>query len=139
MPDSVHMKKVTFLVLIVLAGSFRAGQAYAAGSLRCGSRLISITDGDYGFDARRGNELRAREGDAKAVVWLKDGPPVEMQRKNAFDISVQRSEDEDFLYVEKHFIPVLDEEWVYDPGPGKNHQRLIFENNSLARIVALKT
>ncbi len=100
-------------------------------------RLVSIKEGSYGFDAV--GKGTPDKGDSRAEVWMKYGPTDDVHKSVSYDVRVSREKRGDRLYVRKHSVPVTEETWVYDRGPDKYLQELIFVNDTLRDIKTLKT
>jgi hypothetical protein len=105
------------------------------------NQLVSIKDDTYGFKKTKDDKIdfSVRKGDSKALIWMKFGEPLDIQKNSTYDINVTHESDGDYFYEERWLIPILDEEWIYDLGPDEYLQKLYFKNNRLVRSQSLKT
>lgn len=104
--------------------------AHPANGLRCGSDLVSV--GDYKFEIRAkcGEPVDVEQWTEYRVVpgpFSTDPPPV-----------LRGSPSYRYPPVyEKAYIPVHIEQWIYNFGPHRLMQQLLFENGRLIDIRSL--
>ena len=101
------------------------------------NKLVSIKAGDYGFD-EVDDDFSVKKGDSKAMIWMKYGKPLDIQKKSTYETNVTRERDGDYLYEEKCLTPIVEEEWIYDIGSDHYLQKLIFRDNRLVSFKSLK-
>lgn len=104
------MKKILALLVLLLP----LDQAHG---LRCGRDLVS-------------------EGDLKFEVYAKCGDPADIQERVEHRLIRIRTGD-DLKVTHEELIPVHVEEWIYNFGPHRLMQWLLFEDGRLKDIRSL--
>ena len=96
--------------------------------------LVDIETGGYGFDEPRGDYPNAEIGDSKAVVFMKYGEPTETNTHQESVSEVHYRDQGNYLYAEKCVKFINIDQWIYDFGPDRLVQKLIFKDNRLVDL-----
>lgn len=99
--------------------------------------LMSITSGGYGYNSEPNPNAIIEKGDSKAIVFMKYGKPVRVQKRPGSVSSVSSRNVGDVTYTAEIHRPADEEEWLYDFGPDRFLKRLLFRNNRLIDIRTL--
>ncbi len=102
------------------------------------NRLCSIETGGYGYSKDVTTSPHVQIGDSKAIVMMKYGKPADTYKRSESETLESYDRVKGHLSVKFIKKPVDHEEWVYDFGPDRFQEKLVFVADHLVNVEKLK-